>query len=242
MTALASATTQTRPISLAPVSILGGRKPAPAKPDTAAPKSAKTDKPDGAKDAALIVLGRDEAGKAHASWFAEADRPLAETAARLMGFAALGVAADGVRALARHLPQGKVFASGRAFVPFVRASLYEQLLDHLPEGAVEAARAAAEADTADAPQTEPTGPNAYAEASGREQTRDWKTLKKGDIVLACEKPGEPWYPATIVEEKGSGLVVLRWRDYEDDPAITRRREHLGLLHPDCPGLGSGTIR
>jgi hypothetical protein len=233
-TMIAQHSTQTRPISLAPVSILGGRKSsALARTDEKAPNR---NKPDGAKDAAYIVLGRDEAGKAHASWFNAADRPLAKTAAQAMGFAGLCVAADSVRELAGHLPQGRVFASGRAFVPFVRATLYQQLLEHLPEGSVEAARAAADPETPVPPAqpNEPSGSASYAEASGKEARPDWKTLKKGDIVLACEKPGEPWYTATVIEVKPNGLLVLRWRDYEDDPSIVRQRDHVGLLHPGCP--------
>ncbi len=35
---------------------------------------------------------------------------------------------DVLRALAAKLPAGRVFESGRAFVPFIKAALYEQLL------------------------------------------------------------------------------------------------------------------
>ncbi len=225
---------QTRPISLASVSILAaGNSPQLKTPVAMTPEP---EQPNGEIEAAFIVLGRDEAGKAHASWFDAADRPAAEAAARAMGFAGLCAAADGVRELAGNLPRGRVFASGRAFVPFVRASLYEHLLTHLPEGAVEAARAAAKANAAENPApADGSKPAAsYAEASGKEERPDWKKLKKGDLVLATLGGDEPWYPAIIVDEKSNGLVEVRWRDYADDPNVIRRREHLALLHPDCP--------
>src|SRR3954471_18731903 len=76
---------------------------------------------------ALVVFGRDEAGKAHAAWFDQSEAALAEKAADLMGLRVLRVRTDEHRALAAQLPQGRVFASGRAFVPFVKASLFLQL-------------------------------------------------------------------------------------------------------------------
>lgn len=71
-------------------------------------------------DAALIVFGRDDKGKAHASRYSEADRIAAMKAAHLMGFKALAVTKDAIRHIADELPQGRLFDSGKAFVPFVK--------------------------------------------------------------------------------------------------------------------------
>ena len=73
---------------------------------------------------AVIVLGRDDAGKAHAAWFDQSEAALAEKAADFMNMRVLRVRTDEHRALAAQLPHGRVFASGRAFVPFVKASLF----------------------------------------------------------------------------------------------------------------------
>src|SRR4051812_20984121 len=62
---------------------------------------------------AIIVFGRDEAGKAHASWFDQSEAALAEKAADLMGLRVLRVQTDEHRVLAAQLPHGRVFASGR---------------------------------------------------------------------------------------------------------------------------------
>lgn len=221
-----------RSISLAPVSILNGHASASA---SSAPLPSRLKEFNHTKNAAVIVFGRDEAGRAHASWFDEAERPLAEAAADFMGFAALGVGSDAVRGLAAHLPRGKVFASGRAFVPFVKASLYERLAAHLPNGIAGATRVAIEATATNAPESASSAADeATVNPDKPNESRDWGTLKKGDIVLASEAPGEPWYPATIMDERPNGLLKLRWRDYEDEPAVFRKREHIGLLHPNCP--------
>ena len=68
---------------------------------------------------ALVVFGRDEAGKPHASAFDSSEAELAEKAAGLMGMRMLRIETDEQRDLAAKVPRGRVFASGRAFVPFV---------------------------------------------------------------------------------------------------------------------------
>ena len=76
---------------------------------------------------AIVVFGRDDAGKPHASAFSHSDAQLAEKAAGLMGMRVLRLETDKARELAGRLPRGRVFASGRAFVPFVKAGLYDAL-------------------------------------------------------------------------------------------------------------------
>ena len=102
---------------------------------------------------ALIVFGRDGAAKPHASSFAPSEAELAEKAASLMGMKVLRVESDEQRELAAQLPSGKVFASGRAFVPFVKAALYARL--HALSGAARADQPPAATVTAADPETPP---------------------------------------------------------------------------------------
>src|SRR3954452_8640787 len=76
---------------------------------------------------ALVVFGRDNGGKPHASRFDASEAELAEKAAGLMGMQVLRPETGEQRALAAKLPRGRVFASGRAFVPFVKAAVYGPL-------------------------------------------------------------------------------------------------------------------
>src|SRR4051794_41921594 len=105
---------------------------------TTAPKTAKP-QPDPAAPA-LIVFGRDEAGKAHAAFFDQSEATLAEKAADFMSLRVLRVRTDEHRALAAQLPHGRVFASGRAFVPFVKAALFLKL-QTAAQAAADASRA-----------------------------------------------------------------------------------------------------
>ena len=77
---------------------------------------------------AVILFGKDETSKPHASYFHEADLAGALNAATLMKMKVLRTDTDERRAVAAELPQGRVFASGRAFVPFVAAPVYQRLV------------------------------------------------------------------------------------------------------------------
>ena len=82
-----------------------------------------------AKTPAVILFGKDQTSKPHASYFLEADLAAALKAAELMKMQVLRTDTDERRAVAAELPQGRIFqASGRAFVPFVGAPLYRRLV------------------------------------------------------------------------------------------------------------------
>lgn len=174
----------------------------------------------------LVVLGLDETGKAHASWFGQADAELAEKAAGLMEMAVLPISNDEIKAAAGSLPKGKVFASGRGFVPFVKAGVYEKLVAFLPEGSrpkKPKAKKMAEAPAKKA-KAEPEAPPVLP--------ANWGKIEVGALVMASIDQIEPWFKCIVVSERANGVFVLRWRDYPDDPKIVRRREDIALLHPD----------
>ena len=77
----------------------------------------------------LVLFGRDPAGKPRASWFDAASIDFAMSAAELMQMKILHVVTEQQRAIAKQLARGWIFSSGRAFAPFARAKVYQQLLD-----------------------------------------------------------------------------------------------------------------
>ncbi|MCJ2050687.1 hypothetical protein [Methylobacterium sp. J-070] len=76
---------------------------------------------------ALVVFGADKGGRPHAAWFPAPDVSLTTKAAETIGFRALMLCDDDQRSAAAELPQGRVFNSGRAYVPFVAKEVYERL-------------------------------------------------------------------------------------------------------------------
>ena len=77
------------------------------------------------------MFGRDHAGKPHASWFDGASAELATKAAGLMNMHAAPVDSENLRQFATSLPRGRVFASDKAFTPFVGRALYDRLVSRL---------------------------------------------------------------------------------------------------------------
>lgn len=185
---------------------------------------------------ALIILGRDEQGKPHASWFADDEATTARKAAALMGMAALAVTSDELRALADQLPHGRLFASGKAFVPFVKGELFTRLAGYLSvseqvrleqrgSGAATSEEAAASASSG-------LGGVAPSEVPAGAVGTDWKTLAVGNVVIAFENQDDGWWPAVVVRVASENMYTLRWRDYPDQPTIVRSRKHIALLHPE----------
>ena len=187
-----------------------------ARKPRAAAAAAKAEAADSLKsDAApaVIVFGKDDAGKAHASWFAAPDAELAIKAAGLMSFSVLRVTSPDIAAKALELAQGRVFASGKGFVPFCKMPAYEALCGF--EGAF-----------APSPPPEPQ-PEPPLTVGGTPQR--WEDLAVGSLVLASVGPEEGWFEAVITEARGESLFVLRWQGWPEDAAFVRRADGLALL-------------
>ena len=177
----------------------------------------------GANDAAtalaaepvLVIFGRDEANKAHASWFAAADAELAIKAAGMMGMRVLPANTDEHRAAASKLAAGRIFESGRGFVPFAKEAAYKALeaLDggYAPPG--------------------PSEPEPEVLVAASSVPATWADLAVGAVVLASPGEDEGWWVAVIVEDRGEGLFVLRWVGFDSEPSFVRRGDDLGLAAP-----------
>ncbi len=182
---------------------------------------------------ALIVFGPDKDGKPHASWFAEVDVALATKAAGVMGMRTLPLQDEAAFAIAAQLPQGRVFASGRAFVPFVAKGVYARLDALADPGEVTAPAKGAEAAGGPAKgPIESSASEAHPDGEAGRYPRNWAGVAIGSLVLISEGEGDGWYEAEVIEAKAGGIYTLRWRDWPDLPLLVRRREHMALLHPN----------
>ena len=187
---------------------------------------------------AIIVLGRDDAAKAHASSFTADQVMSARAAAAAMGMMVLPVETAEQRTLADQLPAGKIFGSGKAFVPFVKGSLYDQLVAFVPlKDQVRPLRLVmANEPTAEgeggADNPAPGGAARTSKTPPMSMPADWSGLVVGSVVLANETPEEGWWAAVVTNIEGH-LVNLRWRDY-DTPSVVRPITELALLHPSRP--------
>lgn len=219
-------------VSLPRLSILGHPPKGQALLPLSVPTPAKPAPAREAPPAALVLFGLDERGKAHGAWFAQEAAEAAVAAAETMGMFSLPVEDDAVRSLAGQLPQGKIFPSGKAFVPFVKASLYDALMAHLPESERDRARQPVRASGGkEASRTEAASAGTGTATVQRDKPEDWSKIKVGSLVLASDGPGDGWYEANVVEVLPEEKFKLRWFQWPDLPDFVRPVTDIALLHP-----------
>jgi hypothetical protein len=162
----------------------------------------------------LIVLGRDEGGKPQAARFPASQLDLATKAAKAMNLV-VGTA-DGrvLTELAAKLPTGRLYATGRGFVPPIRQTLYDKI--------VEALKVAGQSVPEPTNLSVPPDPGLPG---------SWDEIEVGHMVIAAEAPREPWWAAIVVAKDGD-MLTLKWRDYSWEPNVTRHASAVALLKPD----------
>jgi hypothetical protein len=190
-------------------------------------------------DPSLIVFGRDGAGKPRASWFDNESAELASKAAGLMKMRVLKVETDEQKEVARQLAPGRVFASGRAFTPFARASVFTKLVElarggnghgsDAPSTGVGADENAA--DGAAAAGTSASSGSAVPDAPKRPE--DWDEIGIGSLVLATVGVKDGWWESIVIGVNGDSFT-LKWRDFPRDPVFVRSRTEVALLPTGAP--------
>jgi hypothetical protein len=170
----------------------------------------------------VVLFGIDSRGKPKAARFGKNAATLARKAASQLQLRTISGDDPKIADIAARLPVGRVHATGKAFVPFVRRDLYDKLIAAAGNGngsSPATGSHAGGAATANPPNGNPNLP------------RSWDQIALGDLVVAQEEdPADGWYEAIVIEVNGD-MLTLRWRDYPRLRRITRHRLRLGLLYP-----------
>jgi hypothetical protein len=174
--------------------------------------NAAADKP----TSALIVLGYDDQQKSRGARFVDANPNLVAKAAQLMDLNVYEAANGGLADVVRKLPVGRLYSTGKGFVPNIRQSLYSEIVAALA-GAPEAARGKDE----DLPTV----------ASGLPKT--WDDIGPGHLVIAQESLENGWWEAICIKRDGD-MLSLRFRDYPKLPKFSRHKTAVALICPE-PG-------
>ena len=177
----------------------------------------------------VVLFGVDEHGKPKAARFLDKHASLATKAAEQLNLQVLRIIGPEASDLAARLPQGRIHANGRGFVPYIRRDLYAKLVV-AAGGSVEGAQAATHADAAGQSGSGQPSPK-RSDNPGHPQ--DWDSIAVGHVVIALQEPGEGWYEAIVTEINGD-MLTTRWRHYPKERRITRHRLSVGLLYPNEP--------
>jgi hypothetical protein len=137
----------------------------------------------------LIVLGRDEAGKPQAARFPAGHHGPVAKAAKAMGLTVCTAESADVAELAKKLPPGRLYSTGRGFVPAVGRSLYGKLVEQL--------KLAGQPVPGEAEQ--PNGDQSGTAAAAPGLPTGWDDVAVGHLVIAQESLGDGWWEAIVLE-------------------------------------------
>ena len=171
----------------------------------------------------VVLFGIDSRGKPKAARFGKDHAALAIKAAGQLKLRVLDGIEPKVAEIVGRLPVGRVHATGRMFVPFVRRDLYDKFVALALNGNHQAPAAPLASTTAAAGEAKSSG-------SSPNLPRDWDSIGLGDLVVAQESLEDGWYEAIVMEAHGD-MLTLRWRDYPRERRIVRHRHRVGLLYP-----------
>ncbi len=162
----------------------------------------------------LIVLGLHE-GQPRAAKFPAGQPDLVGKAAKAMNLTVCKAEGPELVELAKKLQEGRLYASGKGFVPPVRQSLYDQLVEQL--------KLAGQAG----PQT---SNQAQTEGPVRTLPSSWDDIAVGHLVVAHENAVQGWWEAIVLARDGD-MLTLKWRDYPEQGHVIRHVAAVALLKP-----------
>jgi hypothetical protein len=189
-------------------------KPArPAKRAKAAKQAAlaKQTAPSKPAGKTYVVFGTDEYTKPRAARFSAEDPELLAKAAEALRLRLVEVDAgnEELAEVAARLPAGRLHATGKSLVPYIKGEHYIELLS------------AAMGELRPLPSPEP---------KSQDLPRSWDEVAPGHLVIARETLEFGWWEAVVVERDGD-LVTVRYRDYPDLPPQVRHRSFVALISP-----------
>lgn len=184
----------------------------------------KTGKP---KSEPLFVVGLDLDNKPRGGRFDNVDDRVVSVALDL-GLAAVVKASTEFAQVAQKLPAGRLYASGKAFIPAIKEALLTELMTILrkPGDASEAYRLENRPTKKDggAPSVQCKSPI----TSGL--PRSWQEIEVGHMVLAHEGYEDGWWEAVVVKREDD-ILTLRYRDAPKLPTFVRHLNTVALVNP-----------
>ena len=166
----------------------------------------------------LVLFGIDNRGKPKGARFGKEHAGLAMKAATQLQLKVLASNDPKIADLTARLPVGRVHATGRTFVPFIRRDLYDKLVAAAANG--NAHSASSSNGSSGASGSTPGG-------SAPRLPQNWQAIGIGDLVVNQEGSEEGWYEAIVVE-------------------ADRRHAHVTLARlpagaPDCAASASAWV-
>jgi hypothetical protein len=196
----------------------------------------KADKKEAPADTPLFVFGLDENGKPRGARFPQCNDDIVNAALNMKCWVISSTPAEFVP-FGMKLPVGRIYASGRAFIPNIRRDLYDKL--HATKGD-KAGFLQVETDDDKKPTAE-AGAAQWAEPASQSEVacvspvfpglpRSWDSVGVGHMVLVHESPADGWWEALVLSREAE-VLTLRFRDYPKQPTFVRHISTIALVNP-----------
>jgi len=178
-------------------------------------KEKKTAEPSGQ----FFVFGIDEDGKPRGARFAEFNERVLNFA---LGLGLIGVhpASAKFSELAMKLPPGRLYTSGKGFIPNVRRDLVKSLNEVLSSPNDESQK-----------HQRPNDGRADGNRPVAGLPRSWDQIAVGQLVLATGDEPQDGFWECVVESRHEDVLTLRLRDYPEQGTYVRHLAQVALLHP-----------
>lgn len=184
----------------------------------------RTDKP---KPEPLFVLGLDLDNKPRGGRFDKVDDRIVSVALDL-GLAAVIKASTEFGQVAQKLPAGRLYASGKAFIPAIKEALLTELMTVLRKPGDESEAYRLENRPKKKDGEEPAAKCKSPITPGL--PRSWEEVDVGHMVLAHEGYEDGWWEAVVVKREDDTLT-LQYRDSPKLPTFVRHLNTVALVNP-----------
>jgi hypothetical protein len=182
----------------------------------------------------VFAFGLDENGKPRGARFSQGLNDQLVSVALDMNCRVVQNHSAALTALGMKLPVGRVYASGKAFIPNIRRDLYDKLeaARQQPPERIEGLTPInlfKEQPPASEPSDKPaTVPCVSPMVSGL--PKSWEAIAPGHLVLAFEGPGEGYWESVVVSREDE-ILTLHYRDYPKVKNFQRHITTVALINP-----------
>jgi hypothetical protein len=131
---------------------------------------------------------------------------------------------------AKKLPEGRLYASGKTFIPNIKQALHDELFQIVREPG----------DTSQAYKLDPKPSQSSDDPSAPPVRcmspitsglpRSWEAIDVGHMVLAHESPADGWWEAVVIKREDD-ILTLRYRDAPKLPTFIRHLSTVALVNP-----------
>lgn len=190
----------------------------------------KTEKAAAKPSGPMFAVGLDENGKPRGARFASYTDKLVDVVLDMGLWFVIAPSAAFADA-AKKLPEGRHYASGKAFVPNIKQALHDELLAIIGQPG----------ETSEAYRLENKPKSAGDMKSSDQPVRcvspitcglpqSWDVINVGHMVLAHESPDDGWWEAVVIKREDD-ILTLRYRDAPKLPIFIRHVTTVALVNP-----------